>query len=312
MEELMIDPEFKSLIPPLTDEERDGLEKQLLVDGCRDAIVVWNRIIVDGHNRYAICQEHGIPFSITEKRFGSRAEAKLWILEHQLSRRNLTPGQRALLVDELESIYRQLAKDNQLSGLKQYRPNIDTQHDPQGTVCLNSGKRKIDASKELAKVAGVGKDTITKVKAVKNSGNQNLIDQMRRGEISANKAYNEVKGPKQPKPSKPEPSFSAQESELRGDIHFIAEELKQLSKDDESFLADDKGREFLEIALWDAIKSLGEVIGKISPGQQPAGPECDLTVYSDNRDELLKIIALIKPAPLAQGRSGGNFNFSKN
>lgn len=44
------------------------------------------------------CTNHGIPFSTVEKAFGSRAEAKAWIIANQLVRRNLTPEQRAYLI----------------------------------------------------------------------------------------------------------------------------------------------------------------------------------------------------------------------
>jgi len=38
-----IDPEFASLIPPLTPEELAQLEQNILAEGCRDALVVWDR-----------------------------------------------------------------------------------------------------------------------------------------------------------------------------------------------------------------------------------------------------------------------------
>ena len=59
---LVIDDEFKHLIRPLKRKEFLQLEENLLRDGCRDPIVVWNDVIVDGHNRYEICTRHGIPF----------------------------------------------------------------------------------------------------------------------------------------------------------------------------------------------------------------------------------------------------------
>ena len=59
---LKIDPEFKSLIPPLTPDERAGLEASILTEGCRDALIVWGDILIDGHNRYEICTKHNIPY----------------------------------------------------------------------------------------------------------------------------------------------------------------------------------------------------------------------------------------------------------
>ena len=57
-----IAPEFESLIPPLQAEERAQLEANILAEGCRDPLVLWDDVLLDGHNRYAICRKHGIPF----------------------------------------------------------------------------------------------------------------------------------------------------------------------------------------------------------------------------------------------------------
>ena len=72
---LTIDPEFRDIIPPLMDEERRMLEDSIVANGCETPLTVWNNTIVDGHNRYDICQEHGIPFAIMEKEFDNRDEA---------------------------------------------------------------------------------------------------------------------------------------------------------------------------------------------------------------------------------------------
>ena len=52
---LEIDQEFKTLISPLRKDEYLKLEVNLTIDGCRDPIIAWNKTIVDGHNRYEIC-----------------------------------------------------------------------------------------------------------------------------------------------------------------------------------------------------------------------------------------------------------------
>ena len=61
---LRIDEEFAALIPPLTDEEYRGLEASILEEGCRDALVCWGDVLVDGHNRYKICTAHGVPYDV--------------------------------------------------------------------------------------------------------------------------------------------------------------------------------------------------------------------------------------------------------
>jgi hypothetical protein len=85
-----VDEEFRGLLPPLPGEVYAELEKSIRSEGCRDAIVLWNGVIVDGHNRYEICQKHKIAFQRIHKDFASRDEAKIWIISTQLARRQLT------------------------------------------------------------------------------------------------------------------------------------------------------------------------------------------------------------------------------
>lgn len=102
---LIVDAEFQSLIPPLTDEERGNLRDQIIASGRADTpIDVWlgQDIIVDGHNRYAICSEFGLPYSVRYLPFDSREQVKVWMLSNQLSRRNLTADQ--LVIIELKHL----------------------------------------------------------------------------------------------------------------------------------------------------------------------------------------------------------------
>lgn len=97
MQVLKVDPEFERLIPPLDREEFKQLEENIVAEGCLDPLVTWDGTIVDGHNRYKICQEHDIPFHTTEKDFDNRDEVIVWIIKHQIGRRNLIPYQRSCL-----------------------------------------------------------------------------------------------------------------------------------------------------------------------------------------------------------------------
>ena len=97
---LTIDPEFAGKIPPLREEELKQLEENILADGVViNPLIVWNGVIVDGHNRYRILQRHPeIQFTTYEKAFSDRYEAIAWICKNQLGRRNLTPEQRKYLI----------------------------------------------------------------------------------------------------------------------------------------------------------------------------------------------------------------------
>ena len=99
---LTIDPEFAGKIPPLREEELKQLEENILADGVViNPLIVWNGVIVDGHNRYRILQQHPeIQFTTYEKLFPDRYAAIAWICKNQLGRRNLTPQQFKYLVGQ--------------------------------------------------------------------------------------------------------------------------------------------------------------------------------------------------------------------
>ena len=99
---LTIAPEFKGKIPPLREEELKQLEENILADGVIiNPLIVWDDMIVDGHNRYRILQKHPeIQFTTYEKEFPDRYAAIAWICKNQLGRRNLTPQQFKYLVGQ--------------------------------------------------------------------------------------------------------------------------------------------------------------------------------------------------------------------
>ncbi|MDQ1254693.1 MAG: hypothetical protein QG646_3963 [Euryarchaeota archaeon] len=98
--EIIIDSEFKNLIPPMKPEELQGLKESIMNNGYDDLfpIITWNNIIIDGHNRYSICRELNIEFPILEKEFDSRFEVINWIINNQLNRRSMTSEQRTYLI----------------------------------------------------------------------------------------------------------------------------------------------------------------------------------------------------------------------
>ena len=103
---LKIDPEFQSQIPPLTDDEYNQLEENILKEGkLISPLIVWGNTLVDGHNRYEIVQEHPeISFSTMPLPFESREEVLAWICKNQLGRRNLTPEQKKFLIGKQYSV----------------------------------------------------------------------------------------------------------------------------------------------------------------------------------------------------------------
>ncbi len=102
--DLNIDPEFENWIMPLQEDEYKRLEMSIIESGCRDPLVVWNGILIDGHNRYKICKKHGINFQVRELLFECRNEANEWVIQNQLSKRNITKLQRTYLIGKLYTL----------------------------------------------------------------------------------------------------------------------------------------------------------------------------------------------------------------
>ena len=117
---LKIDPEFKGLIKALQTKEYLQLESNILMDGCREAIITWNGIIVDGHNRYEICTRHGIPFRIQEMEFDCREAVIAWICANQLGRRNISEETRKYLIGVQYNTEKIVASKRNARGVNQY------------------------------------------------------------------------------------------------------------------------------------------------------------------------------------------------
>lgn len=95
---ITISEELRAYIDPLTEDEYDALERSLLAEGCRDSLVLWGDLLVDGHNRYGICQKHGIPFNtVQSKNFKTMEDVHLWMIDNHLGRRSVSDFQRGVL-----------------------------------------------------------------------------------------------------------------------------------------------------------------------------------------------------------------------
>ena len=187
MPEISIDNEFQSIIPPLTSDEYHQLEANIVSEGCRDALVIWRGALVDGHNRYKICKSHNIPFRVEEKEFGSRDDAICWIIRNQFGRRNLSPGDRSILALRLEPIMKEKAKERQREhgGTAPGKTLV-----PISAPVIESGK----ARDQVAKLAGVGHNTIDKVKKILDKGTPEQVKRIREGGKgnTVNAVYREV------------------------------------------------------------------------------------------------------------------------
>jgi hypothetical protein len=142
---IRIDPEFRAYIPALAEEERGQLELNIVADGCRDPLIVWGDILIDGHNRFEICTRLGLPFQTVQKDFADRDAALDWMDAHQLGRRNLTADARKLLLGR---------RYNRVKMTKAEAGAIGGASKDQNDTCLENTAAK------LAKEHGVSEATV--------------------------------------------------------------------------------------------------------------------------------------------------------
>src|SRR5947207_16020262 len=94
---IIVSKDIEDFIIPLSKEEFSLLENNIIKEGCREPLTVWKSklgpVLVDGHNRFRICKKHHLSFKVKEINFISKDEAKLWMLNNQLGRRNINPDQ---------------------------------------------------------------------------------------------------------------------------------------------------------------------------------------------------------------------------
>ena len=178
---IQINPELKALIPPLAQEEYAQLEKNIIADGCREPLVVWNQTLVDGHNRYEICEKHGIEYETIEIKFASMEEVRIWMRVNQMGRRNLTPAWRIELElgnkEDLAKIGRTQMSEGGKKGLSQNDKPSEPKHNTQ---------------KEIAKAAGTSTGMVGMAEQVKKKAPE-VWEKAKQGEVSITTAYNEIK-----------------------------------------------------------------------------------------------------------------------
>lgn len=206
MSDIKIKEEFKSLIPKLTAEEYEGLEKSIIQDGCRDKIITWKDYIIDGHNRYEVCKKHNIAFEVLAKdNFKAEAEVKLWMIYNQIGKRNLTNIQKAELAIQIEKIEQVMAKERQgtrndlkesniVSDLVQSENESDISETNQFNIRseLTESNASGKSLEKAAKAVGVGYGTVYKTKQILQKAPEEVIDKVRKGDVSIDRAFSQI------------------------------------------------------------------------------------------------------------------------
>jgi len=184
--------DLKAYIDPLTTDEYEALERSLLAEGCRDALVLWNDILVDGHNRYGICQKHGLPFeTVQNTRFQSMEDVHLWMIEQHLGRRSVSDYQRGVLALRKRAILgaRQQAQRDAEAKAAMPAPDADaaaeagTEDRPPWDDVPQPVSRA-----ELAREAKLSSNQVLMIERIHAQGTPELVDALKAGEISISAA----------------------------------------------------------------------------------------------------------------------------
>lgn len=113
-EQFKIEPEFRDKIPPIGEDEFKQLRENILAAGeVYEPLVVWNGVLLDGHNRWKVIQENpAIKYRVREMFFPDKWAAFEWMYKNQLGRRNLTDEQRAYTIGKMYEARKQSKGNN--------------------------------------------------------------------------------------------------------------------------------------------------------------------------------------------------------
>ena len=186
--DIIVNEELKAYIDPLTQDEHDALERSLLAEGCRDALVLWGDVLIDGHNRYGICSKHGIPFNTVQNtRFKSMDDVHLWMIEQHLGRRSVSDYQRGVLAlrkrDILEA--RRRSEQEQLRRESEGEAAPSTAADGDSPPWDPAPKL---SKADLAREAKLSPSQVTMIEKIHDHATAEVIEAMRVGAISLSAA----------------------------------------------------------------------------------------------------------------------------
>ncbi len=188
---ITVNPDLLAYIDPLTPDEHAALERSILAEGCRDALVLWGDMLVDGHNRYGICTQHEIPFNTVQNTsFQSLEDVHLWMIDQHLGRRSVSDFQRGVLA---------LRKKNILDTRKKTAPAPEAQKvatadaadmpaPVDGMVPAAPEPEPLNSREAIAKAARISSATVTQIEKIQKSATPELVAAVKAGTISINTA----------------------------------------------------------------------------------------------------------------------------
>ncbi|MBO9880091.1 plasmid replication/partition related protein [Xanthomonas sp. D-109] len=189
---IVVKEDLKAYIDPLTADEYAALERSLLAEGCRDALVLWGDILVDGHNRYGICQKHGLPFqTVQNTRFQSLQDVHLWMIDQHLGRRSVSDFQRGVLALRK----REILAERRASAAAADAPAADATDPDAAAEAANDTDTPpwADAPAplsraELARVARLSNSQVVQIEKIQKQAAAEVVEAVKSGAISINAA----------------------------------------------------------------------------------------------------------------------------
>ncbi|MDX3907936.1 MAG: hypothetical protein QHC78_19800 [Pigmentiphaga sp.] len=188
--EIEINEELRAYIDPLTADEYAALEKSLLAEGCRDALVLWGNVLVDGHNRYGICKKHGIEFrTVQNSTFRSMDDVRLWMIDNHLGRRSISDFQRGVLALRKKEILEARVAANPSDAA-----SVAPGPDQAPAAPSDSGQPAARAAQPLAtrqavaKAARLSPATVSQIEKIQKAAAPELVAAVRSGTISISAA----------------------------------------------------------------------------------------------------------------------------
>ncbi len=178
-------PEMAELLPPLTGEQLAALEADILKNGCYSPVIVnEDMVVVDGHNRQRLCEQHGLPYQMAVFSFESMLEAKQWALDTQKGRRNLDKWELGKIALRLKPDIEARARANQSAA------GGDKFGEKPLSATLPEAVSSVDTRRELADAVGLGERTMGKVMQIDEHAPTAVKEALDSGDLSINQGYN--------------------------------------------------------------------------------------------------------------------------
>jgi hypothetical protein len=186
---ITVNEELKAYIDPLTPDEHAALERSILAEGCRDALVLWGDVLVDGHNRYGICQKHGLPFqTVQNTRFQSMEDVHLWMIDQHLGRRSVSDFQRGLLaLRKREILAARRAQVIAATAESSTASPHDAPHVPPKDTRVGE-TNPLKSRADIAKAARLSSSQVVQIEKIQKQAAPELVAAVKAGAISINAA----------------------------------------------------------------------------------------------------------------------------